>query len=186
MFPALPSFPPTHPEMVVLKGELENTAVHSLNGVDFSTGQLQGHEVVLFLSGISIVNAAMTVQLALDHFNIKQIVFSGIAGAARTRHWTSLPSPGESATQFEITVAVFQGTGLVRVNRLPVSPGPASVCNTGRSDPTLLVQHFRESLPGTSPTCGRIVVPLFTPLQCGLLRNCNRGCESVRQAKGSQ
>ena len=68
------------PEMVVLKGELENTAVHSLNGVDFSTGQLQGHEVVLFLSGISIVNAAMTVQLALDRFNIEQIVFSGIAG----------------------------------------------------------------------------------------------------------
>ena len=68
------------PEMVVLKGELENTVVHSLNGVDFSTGQLQGHEVVLFLSGISIVNAAMTVQLALDHFHIEQIVFSGIAG----------------------------------------------------------------------------------------------------------
>lgn len=68
------------PEMVVLKGELENTAVHSLNGVDFSTGQLQGHEVVLFLSGVSIVNAAMTVQLALDHFTIEQIVFSGIAG----------------------------------------------------------------------------------------------------------
>lgn len=68
------------PEMVVLKGELENTVVHSLNGVDFSTGRLQGHEAVLFLSGISIVNAAMTVQLALDHFNIEQIVFSGIAG----------------------------------------------------------------------------------------------------------
>ena len=70
------------PEMVVLKGELENTTVHSLNGVDFSTGQLQGHEVVLFLSGVSIVNAAMTVQLALDHFNIEQIVFSGIAGGS--------------------------------------------------------------------------------------------------------
>lgn len=68
------------PEMVVLKGELENTVIHSLNGVDFSTGQLQGHEVVLFLSGVSIVNAAMTVQLALDHFTIEQIVFSGIAG----------------------------------------------------------------------------------------------------------
>ena len=68
------------PEMVVLKDELENTAVHSLNGIDFSTGRLQGHEVVLFLSGVSIVNAAMTLQLALDHFNIEQIVFSGIAG----------------------------------------------------------------------------------------------------------
>ena len=36
--------------------------------------------MVLFLSGISVVNAAMTVQLALDHFAIERIVFSGIAG----------------------------------------------------------------------------------------------------------
>ena len=35
---------------------------------------------MLFLSGISVVNAAMTVQLALDHFVIDRIVFSGIAG----------------------------------------------------------------------------------------------------------
>ena len=68
------------PELVVLKSELEDAAVHSLNGVEFSVGRLQGREVVLFLSGISIVNAAMTVQLALDHFTIDRIVFSGIAG----------------------------------------------------------------------------------------------------------
>ena len=68
------------PEMVILKGELDNAAVHSLNGVAFSTGRLQERDVVLFLSGISVVNAAMTVQLALDHFNIRQIIFSGIAG----------------------------------------------------------------------------------------------------------
>ena len=48
--------------------------------VAFATGTLEGHEVVLFLSGISVVNAAMTVQLALDHFAIERIVFSGIAG----------------------------------------------------------------------------------------------------------
>lgn len=68
------------PEMAVLKSGLNDAVVHSLNGVDFSAGQLEGHDVVLFLSGISVVNASMTVQLALDHFNIRQIVFSGIAG----------------------------------------------------------------------------------------------------------
>ena len=51
-----------------------------MNGVAFNTGTLEGHDVVLFLSGISVVNAAMTVQLALDHFAIERIVFSGIAG----------------------------------------------------------------------------------------------------------
>jgi adenosylhomocysteine nucleosidase len=68
------------PEMSVLRGELDNATVHSINGVEFVAGTLEGQNVVLFLSGISVVNAAMTVQLALDHFTIDRIVFSGIAG----------------------------------------------------------------------------------------------------------
>ena len=68
------------PEMAILEAELADASVQSVNGVAFATGTLEGHEVVLFLSGISVVNAAMTVQLALDHFTIERILFSGIAG----------------------------------------------------------------------------------------------------------
>ena len=68
------------PELSILRDELSGAVVHSLNGVQFVTGTLQERDVVLFLSGISVVNAAMTAQLALDHFNIERIVFSGIAG----------------------------------------------------------------------------------------------------------
>ena len=68
------------PELAILQGELEGAATHSVNGVAFTTGTLEGRDVVLFLSGISVVNAAMTVQLALDHFAIERVVFSGIAG----------------------------------------------------------------------------------------------------------
>ena len=68
------------PEMAVLRAQIEGAAVHAINGVEFVTGTLQGRNVVLFLSGISVVNAAMTVQLALDHFEIDRIIFSGIAG----------------------------------------------------------------------------------------------------------
>jgi adenosylhomocysteine nucleosidase len=68
------------PEMSALRAELQNAATHSINGVEFVAGTLEGRKVVLFLSGISVVNAAMTVQLALDHFTIDRIVFSGIAG----------------------------------------------------------------------------------------------------------
>ena len=68
------------PEMAVLRVELEDPASRSVNGVEFVTGRLAGRDVVLFLSGISMVNAAMTAQLALDRFNIGRIVFSGIAG----------------------------------------------------------------------------------------------------------
>ena len=35
---------------------------------------------MLFLSGVSMVNAAMTTQMALEQFDIEAIVFSGIAG----------------------------------------------------------------------------------------------------------
>ena len=68
------------PELAILQGELEGASVQSVNGVAFATGTLEGREVVLFLSGISVVNAAMTAQLALDRFAIERIVFSGIAG----------------------------------------------------------------------------------------------------------
>ena len=52
------------PEMTVLRGELDSARVHSINGVEFVAGALEGQNVVLFLSGISVVNAAMTVQRA--------------------------------------------------------------------------------------------------------------------------
>ena len=68
------------PELAILQGELEGASPQSVNGVAFTTGTLEGRDVVLFLSGISVVNAAMSVQLALDHFAIERIVFSGIAG----------------------------------------------------------------------------------------------------------
>lgn len=68
------------PELEILKSEIEDRSVHHINGIEFTTGVLEGQNVVLFLSGISMVNAAMTVQLALNQFNIRSIVFSGIAG----------------------------------------------------------------------------------------------------------
>ena len=68
------------PELEILKGELRDRSVRSANGVEFATGTLEVQQVVLFLSGISVVNAAMTAQLALDRFAIERIVFSGIAG----------------------------------------------------------------------------------------------------------
>ena len=68
------------PELEILKGELQDRSARSANGVEFATGTLEGQKVVLFLSGISVVNAAMTAQLALDRFTIERIVFSGIAG----------------------------------------------------------------------------------------------------------
>ena len=68
------------PELALLRKAMEGASVQTVNGASFTVGRLEGREVVLFLSGISVVNAAMTVQLALDHFAIDRILFSGIAG----------------------------------------------------------------------------------------------------------
>lgn len=68
------------PELALLLKRVRAPRTFSVNGVTFTTGTLQGKPVVLFLSGISMTNAAMTTQLALDHFRISHIVFSGIAG----------------------------------------------------------------------------------------------------------
>jgi len=68
------------PELTVLLPQVQNPVKHRANGVEFTTGTLSGKPVVVFLSGISMTNAAMNTQLALDRFNVSHIVFSGIAG----------------------------------------------------------------------------------------------------------
>jgi len=65
-------------EQLLKNAQIKNTFV--INGRSYHVGELGGNEVVLFMSGVSMVNAAMSTQTALDHFNINGIVFSGIAG----------------------------------------------------------------------------------------------------------
>lgn len=68
------------PELAVLTRRLHDPQVHEANGVRMTTGTLEGQPVVLLLSGISMVNAAMNTQLVFDRFNVSHLVFSGIAG----------------------------------------------------------------------------------------------------------
>lgn len=68
------------PELTLLLGRVEQPKKHTVNGVEFTTGTLQGKPVVLFLSGISMTNAAMNTQLVLDRFQVSHLVVSGIAG----------------------------------------------------------------------------------------------------------
>jgi adenosylhomocysteine nucleosidase len=68
------------PEWIALQAMLHDRRDRVINGTIFATGTIEGKPVVLFLSGISMVNAAMNAQLALDRFTIQRIVFSGVAG----------------------------------------------------------------------------------------------------------
>ena len=68
------------PELDVLKAALKNSKTLGANGVEFTLGNLAGKDVVMFLTGQSMVNAAMNTQLVLERFNINRILFSGVAG----------------------------------------------------------------------------------------------------------
>ena len=68
------------PEIVALEAAMTDKRPVTLSGATFITGTLEGKPVVLFLSGVSMVNAAMNTQRALDRFHVRRIVFSGIAG----------------------------------------------------------------------------------------------------------
>lgn len=67
-------------EMRLDDGDNQFSGCVAINGHRFSKGKLRGKDVVVVLTNISVVNAAMVTQLTLDKFNIKNIIFSGIAG----------------------------------------------------------------------------------------------------------
>jgi adenosylhomocysteine nucleosidase len=67
-------------ELDKLRSAAKITGTEVVNGRTHYLGTLEGHDVVLLLSGYSMVNAAMTTQALFDHFTVKGILFSGIAG----------------------------------------------------------------------------------------------------------
>src|SRR5277367_1297966 len=68
------------PEWTALQSMLVGRKEYEVHRIIFLTGTIEHQPVVLFKSGVSMVNAAMTAQLALDRFTIKTIAFSVIAG----------------------------------------------------------------------------------------------------------
>ena len=55
--------------------------IEEVNGTRVRLVDLYGKHLYFFLSGMSMVNAALTTQMAVDHFQLDAIIFAGIAGA---------------------------------------------------------------------------------------------------------
>jgi len=72
------------PEMKALKRAVlapdSNVRNTEIGGTVFSEAQQGGRRLVIWMSGVSMINAAMSTQLAIDHFHPDAILFSGIAG----------------------------------------------------------------------------------------------------------
>ena len=94
------------PEWIALQEALTDRQDYTVNGTVFATGTIEGKPVVLFLTGVSMVNAAMTSQLALDHFTVESIVFSGIAGGVDPeRHIGDVIVPAQWAQYLDVILA---------------------------------------------------------------------------------
>lgn len=68
-------------EADLLIQSMKDKKEYIIQGRKFITGTLENTPIVITLSGISMTNAAMTTQMMADHFQVKGIVFSGIAGS---------------------------------------------------------------------------------------------------------
>ncbi|MBS7542177.1 5'-methylthioadenosine/S-adenosylhomocysteine nucleosidase [Ancylobacter oerskovii] len=68
------------PEWRSLRAVATHMQEHSYKGVPIVTGEIDGKPVVLAMTGVSMVNAAMTTQMVLDRYKVTRLVVSGIAG----------------------------------------------------------------------------------------------------------
>lgn len=132
------------PELTLLLSRVEQPRKFTVNGVELTTGTLQGKPVVLFLSGISMTNAAMTTQLALDRFAVSHIVVSGIAGGVNpSLHIGDVTVAQRWGSYLEVLVAreiapgIYQAPGWMKDATLPnfgvFFPRPVEVRSAGRN-----------------------------------------------------
>ncbi|MGC8228563.1 5'-methylthioadenosine/S-adenosylhomocysteine nucleosidase [Pseudobacillus badius] len=67
-------------EVVILREQMENRKAETIANSEFTTGTLNGADVVLLRSGIGKVNAAMTTAILLQHFRPDAVINTGSAG----------------------------------------------------------------------------------------------------------
>ena len=72
-----------HHELRALLPLLRDPLPVRLAGRDFHQGTIHGQPVVLVLSGIGKVAATTTAVLLMHEFNVRQLVFTGVAGGLR-------------------------------------------------------------------------------------------------------
>lgn len=72
-------------EINLYLSEMEVEEVHDHAEIRFFKGKLAGQQVVVSKSGVGKVNAALAIQILIDLFQVELIVFSGVAGALRSK-----------------------------------------------------------------------------------------------------
>lgn len=67
-------------EVTLLRDKIEGNGQETIAGCEFTTGKMNGAEVVLLRSGIGKVNAAMSTAILLERFKPDYVINTGSAG----------------------------------------------------------------------------------------------------------
>lgn len=68
-------------EIAYLREKIEIVTTKNVIGLQFYIGKFHGNSVVLVVSGIGKVNAAVCTQVLIDHFAVDYVINTGVAGA---------------------------------------------------------------------------------------------------------
>ncbi|MFV8827603.1 5'-methylthioadenosine/adenosylhomocysteine nucleosidase [Alkalihalobacterium sp. APHAB7] len=68
-------------EIELMKEEMDIKSETKIARNTFYSGTMGNHKIVLCKSGVGKVNAALTTQILIDHFQTEKIIFTGVAGA---------------------------------------------------------------------------------------------------------
>lgn len=131
------------PEWRALSAVVEDPRRETRNGMTFVLGRIEGKEVVLGMTGVSMVNAAMTTQMILERYTVSRIVVTGIAGGVDpSLHIGDVTVPERWGEYLEVVLARETASGF--------TPPPwvkPEFPNFGMSFPRG-VQVFREGQDG--------------------------------------
>lgn len=148
-------------EVNILVEKVQQKKVNTVQGIRFTRGILNGRKVVIALTGIGKVNAAITTTLMLDHFKPKEVIFTGIAGGVNPEL-----SPGDIVIG---TLVAFHDYGTITPDSMLVRPtkNPASIVENPAffpADPNLVMLAEQagkntqfEIIPGHNTSLPKII-----------------------------
>lgn len=107
-------------EVTILRDKIENKEVVTIAGSEFTTGILNGIDVILLKSGIGKVNAAMGTTILLDRFKPDYVINTGSAGGFKQSLNVGDVVISSEVTHHDVDVTAF-GYEYGQVPQLPAT-----------------------------------------------------------------
>jgi adenosylhomocysteine nucleosidase len=64
-----------------IRQKLEDEKIKIIGAFEFHVGRVSGHTVIIIVSGIGLVNAALATQMLISNFTVDLVINPGVAGA---------------------------------------------------------------------------------------------------------